>query len=846
MLDLEILVRTAWVVLDPAPVIARRPGARRVADAIRTSVLFDEAHYRAQLRPGEEATDAALHLVTDGASRGLDPHPLFDAALVTRRHPEAADHPGGPLGWYLADQSRRVAPPTTLLTADEAPTPAAYTALVRDTLARHAAARDHRDVPRTSPTFDHEAGDAHVAAMADVVAGLDDPPLVSVVVPTKDRAAVLPAAVASVLGQTYPDLELLVVDDGSTDGTADVLAELAASDPRVRTFHQPNAGVSAARNHGLREAKGRLVAYLDSDNTWVPTFVATMVGTLAATGARAGYAGSELRSGDRLEYRGRPHDHEVLLERNYIDCITLVHERTLIDEVGGFDETLPRVVDWDLLLRLSAATELVYAPFVATSYDLWDEAGERISTTVSRGYIDVVRLRYLLSGVEPPEPVPGRDSLVLVARAADDDPAGEVAAAIRAHRAAAAATGRDLEVVVVDSGTDRSDALRLRLLDVVLAPAAYHRTGDRLQVAGAADLGASSASGDVLLFADAALHVDPTTLARCADVVRAGGATAAQPLLTSTSDGTVVSSGWRTADRGLPVQVGWQLAPHDALVTRRTDRDAVDLAACAVATDAFRRVDGFDPVFVRAGAAIDLGHRVRSDGGRCSVVGDAVADVDPAAYHARWRLASEDPAELARRHGDAQATLTTWTEGTGTVVTGVIPVPRAALSGPQRWAATVGRVGDRGGGPRRWSLAVPALDPSERHATPEWELAVALRDALADLGEHAVVDLRRAWHRPTAVLDDVTILLRGRHPADVRPGRPTVLWVLGAVADLPGAEVDRADAVIVGDEGEVPALARRARRPAVGLPPPGSATAEACATHAAWLTAWADEHLPLR
>jgi GT2 family glycosyltransferase len=94
--------------------------------------------------------------------------------------------------------------------------------------------------------------------------------LVSIVVPTYNRAYCLPRTVDSVLAQTYPNFEIILVDDGSTDNTRELVDGMAARDRRIRYFHQPNAGVCAARNRGLRAAKGDFVALLDSDDVWKP------------------------------------------------------------------------------------------------------------------------------------------------------------------------------------------------------------------------------------------------------------------------------------------------------------------------------------------------------------------------------------------------------------------------------------------------------------------------------------------------------------------------------------------------------------------------------------------------
>ena len=94
---------------------------------------------------------------------------------------------------------------------------------------------------------------------------------VSVVIPAYNYARYLPEAIRSVLAQTHSDLECIVVDDGSTDNTREVVS--AIEDPRVRYVHQANAGLSSARNTGIREAEHPFVGFLDADDRWLPQFV---------------------------------------------------------------------------------------------------------------------------------------------------------------------------------------------------------------------------------------------------------------------------------------------------------------------------------------------------------------------------------------------------------------------------------------------------------------------------------------------------------------------------------------------------------------------------------------------
>ena len=106
--------------------------------------------------------------------------------------------------------------------------------------------------------------------------------LVSVVIPSYNRAYCIATTVDSVLAQTHKNLEILIVDDGSSDGTRDLIAERYRDEPRVRYIHQSNAGVSAARNHGLQLARGQFVALLDSDDIWLPWKVEAQLRCLEA------------------------------------------------------------------------------------------------------------------------------------------------------------------------------------------------------------------------------------------------------------------------------------------------------------------------------------------------------------------------------------------------------------------------------------------------------------------------------------------------------------------------------------------------------------------------------------
>lgn len=117
-------------------------------------------------------------------------------------------------------------------------------------------------------------------------------PLVSIIMPVYNAAPFLRSAVADVLGQTVRDFELLLIDDGSTDGSAELCRELAAADARVRAYHQPNAGICAARNCGLERMRGRWFTFCDDDDRLLPTALETLLTAVREQGtdaARTGY-----------------------------------------------------------------------------------------------------------------------------------------------------------------------------------------------------------------------------------------------------------------------------------------------------------------------------------------------------------------------------------------------------------------------------------------------------------------------------------------------------------------------------------------------------------------------------
>lgn len=189
-----------------------------------------------------------------------------------------------------------------------------------------------------------------------------DPALISVVMPCHNAAPYVGEAIDSVLGQSYPHVELVVVDDGSTDGSTDILQGLAAGHPeRITLIYQNRAGPFAARNRALSHANGNYVAFLDADDTWHPEALRLMHGALESVPAEVAYCAWQetgVAASDPL-----PKLPPVLNARDAASHFmehgawrinSALIRRHLVDELRGFSERAPSAMDDDLWLRMLA------------------------------------------------------------------------------------------------------------------------------------------------------------------------------------------------------------------------------------------------------------------------------------------------------------------------------------------------------------------------------------------------------------------------------------------------------------------------------------------------------------
>lgn len=221
-------------------------------------------------------------------------------------------------------------------------------------------------------------------------------PRVSVLIPTRNRAGLLRATIASVLAQTFQDFEIVIIDDASDDDTPSVIAGLA--DARIRYFrHAENLGEAASRNAGLAHADGEYIAFLDDDDTWLPDKLAAQVEILDRSPRRIGavytaYDRVDIRTGATIstvpaEKRGDIYGE--LREQNWVGCPSAVMvRRVCFDTVGLFDKHIKFGVDYDMWIRISRHYEFEVIDRPLVRYTVHAHRLSTDSGTILRGKQD--------------------------------------------------------------------------------------------------------------------------------------------------------------------------------------------------------------------------------------------------------------------------------------------------------------------------------------------------------------------------------------------------------------------------------------------------------------------------
>jgi glycosyltransferase involved in cell wall biosynthesis len=227
-------------------------------------------------------------------------------------------------------------------------------------------------------------------------------PRVSVVVPAFNRASVIANAIQSVLGQRFRELEIIVVDDGSRDATAETVLRLARTDPRIRLIrHKANRGAQAARNSGIQAARGEWIAFLDSDDAWLSNSLelrmsaarSQNVQVVHSPGFVLRFEGGERDTFEVPALRGNVY-RQLLRGAGPLFQALLVSAKAL-QAVGGLDEAIVAYQEWETAIRLAKRFEFGFVPEPTFVYDC--RGTDTISKNLHRsaeGYEQILRKHF--------------------------------------------------------------------------------------------------------------------------------------------------------------------------------------------------------------------------------------------------------------------------------------------------------------------------------------------------------------------------------------------------------------------------------------------------------------------
>jgi glycosyltransferase involved in cell wall biosynthesis len=768
---------------SPHPLVHLRWYATRVRGAARSNV------------------GPFAHYLLRGAPRGDAIHPLIDAERYLEQRPGATEHRAGILGDYLEDgwrsgvelngwfDARRY----RAARAGDDHTPAIIE------LARTAPRwlrewdRPGRGGPQPGPTS--RAGRSHVEALADVVVPRGDGPLVTVVLPVRDRSNVIVAAVRSVLEQTLDDLELLVIDDGSVDDLGAVLQQV--DDPRLRIIVTPPRGAYAARQRGLEEARGRFIAYLDSDEVWRPQHLQLLVAALIDRGGIAAFDAVEEsdESGTTRVHVPR-FDAPAEAIDDDLPASCLVHAAGAVT----WEPELTRAGTLAVALRLRASGDLRWVPAIGVERAIGG-SGDRVRARGLPGDRDLVLDRGVGVGDDVGDAAEHATTAGVTAVIVARDPA-RVSECV----AAVARTAPNAGIVVVDPADDPVASYRYHYLaslheSVVHLRAPWHAAtfGACLRHA------ARRVASDVVVVLDEHVVVQDGWV----EAMRAGLADV--PLVQGKVvdiAGVVRSTGYVVPDGDAPYDLFQGAAEVGPEASRPGTRAAVSPLFFAAARRTILAAEEL-PGYATRLAGVALSAAARVHGGAVRYVPDAVGLL----HHRPTEGDALDALEFDRRRLERQPDRLPADERERLEEVGLeVLHRRVSLTGTLGPAAgttpVVSHVRSRER-PLRFAIKAGPPDVTVRRRWGDWHFALALRTALEARGHDVSVDLMHGWYRPTAHLDDVVVVLRGRHRYVPDPDQVNLVWVISHPDLTTVEELRRYDEVLVASYAYASALEQR-------------------------------------
>lgn len=218
--------------------------------------------------------------------------------------------------------------------------------------------------------------------------------MISVIIPAYNAERYIKEAIESALSQTYKDIEIIVINDGSTDRTGDIAFQCFQHESqRVLIVHQKNKGASAARNTGIKYAKGEYIAFLDADDVWLPNKLQKQIALLENDKDLALVYSNCYRNTDTLFDIAKPHRgfafSELILD-NFIPTSSVVVRKSILDKVGVFNESFLISQDFDLWLRIAHAHKIDFVDLPLVKYEMDSDGLSKKRIPVLKEVIKIV------------------------------------------------------------------------------------------------------------------------------------------------------------------------------------------------------------------------------------------------------------------------------------------------------------------------------------------------------------------------------------------------------------------------------------------------------------------------
>jgi glycosyltransferase involved in cell wall biosynthesis len=780
--------------------------------------LVDTHYVRLQTGRNFETSAAALDEVLSTRPRhAVTIHPLIEPGWMLGRQPQsvvewfrALRTPGsvralGPLfsleraGGTSADKPFDVLRRFLTTATDETILPAVDARVsitwgeARELLYHHArvfAAQNQRTKRRARDEWDDDVEArfrAELKLTTPVVEGSE--PRVSVVMPVYNRASVVGRAIESVMAQSFEDWELIVVDDGSSDDTREVVREFIQRDSRVRLVEGQRGGVSRARNTGVEASHGSIVAFIDSDNAWRPDFLLVSVSAMAQFGVRITYAGIKRYESDGvIQYVGLQAGRDYLLDGlSFVDLNVLVVERALLDETGLFDTALRRWVDFDLVLRLFERADAKYLPIIGVDYEHEETSVGRITTSERSTWRDVVLGKYLVDwnavSAEVDGRISGRLSVLLTARH-DWHLVHDCIASILRE---ADSTGIDVEVIVLDNASSHDFSSVLAAVFATESRVILHREPNDRGPAISANIAFARSTGEYVLRLSGTAVGRRGWLSALVTAIRSTKCVGVHGVVLDES-GAVGDAGYvfngadripRAFLRGLPIE--------DLHRSRRTLFRAGAGRALLVRAVDFASARGFDASFGTSLFDVDLCLRLGDGEAAFELVPEAVFQ-DPALHDDRLAGMDAEAASAFRERWAGEIDVRDSDHGLDLAgfrrvgwsiddQVGLVPPQRRYVRfSPLRSAIPdLVRIDGR---PRRWAIKISTPAAPRGDTWGDTFFAADLAHALTEAGQEVVVDRVEGHFRRTRGIDDVVLTIRGLAKVPPQPGAVNVLWVI--------------------------------------------------------------------